>query len=107
VPTTGIVIPGAPRVPCRVTVRSSGCVGGFGGWPSLKITAALAPAAWALAALIANEHVPRCISATLPAVNPVKSAASQPLDEVFGGLLPIGTTTSTACSGPLTSALPE
>ena len=87
-------------------MRSSGCVG-LAGWPSLKITAALAPAACALAALIANEHVPRCISATLPAVNPVKSVASQPLDEVFGGLLSIGTTTSTSCSGAVTSPRPE
>jgi hypothetical protein len=44
--------------------------------------------------------VPRCISAMLPAVKPAKSAASQPLVDVLGGLLPIGTTTSTACSGP-------
>jgi hypothetical protein len=31
----------------------------------------------------------------------------QPLVEVLGGLLPIGTTTSTGCTGAVTSPLPE
>jgi hypothetical protein len=76
-------------------------------WPSLKMITADAPASSALCALTEKSHVPRCSSATLPAVKPWKSEASQPLVDVLGGLLPIGTTTSTGCTGAVTSPLPE
>ena len=42
------------------------------------MTTALAPAAAALVALMAKLHVPRLISAMLPAGKPAKSAALQP-----------------------------
>jgi hypothetical protein len=71
------------------------------------MTAPVAPAASAVAALTRKSQVPRCMSATLPAVNPAKSAGSQPLVDVLGGLSPIGTTTSTACSLAVTSPPPE
>ncbi len=47
--------------------------------PWLKMMTALAPAFWALIALMPNSHVPRWTSAMLPAGKPAKSAASQPL----------------------------
>src|SRR5436190_19357742 len=56
------------------------------GLPSLKMTAAEAPAAWALATFWANVHVPRWISAMLPAPNPAKSEAWQPLAELGLGV---------------------
>ena len=58
VPTTGIATPGSPSVPWIRMLRSSpsGTT-----WPSLKMIAAVAPAACALAALTANGHVPRCM----------------------------------------------
>jgi hypothetical protein len=105
VPTTGIVTPGVPSVPWMTTLRSSAGGGGF--WPSLKMTAAEAPAACALSAFCRKGHVPRCMSAMLPAVKPAKSAASQPLVDVFAGLVPIGTTTSTGWSAAVASPLPE
>ncbi len=71
------------------------------------MTAPTAPASSAFFALTAKSQVPRCISAMLPAVKPAKSAGSQPLVDVLGGLSPIGTTTSTACSLAVTSPLPE
>ena len=60
------------------------------GWPSLKMITADAPASCALRALPPKSHVPRWTSATLPAVNPAKSAASQPLVEVLGVGAPVG-----------------
>jgi hypothetical protein len=39
--------------------------------------------------------VPRCTSAIVPAGNPAKSEASQPLVDVLSGCVPIGTTGST------------
>ena len=90
---------GAPSVPTIRSVRP--------GWPSLKITTAEAPAAWAFWALTWKVQVPRWISATLPAGKPAKSAASQPLVEVLSGLVPIGTTTSTGVTAAVTSPLPE
>jgi hypothetical protein len=69
--------------------------------------AADAPAFSAFSALTEKSHVPRCMSATFPAVKPVKSDSSQPEVDVLGGLLPIGTTTSTGVTGAVTSPLPE
>ena len=90
-------MPGAPSVPCSVTRRSSS-PGSAGAWPSLKMHRADRAGGLGVLRLDARtSQVPRCMSATLPAVKPAKSAGSQPLVEVFGGLSPIGTTTSTAC----------
>ena len=67
VPITGIVaVVSSPSVPA-IDVR------GDPAWPSLKMIAADAPAACAFSALSANGHVPRCMSATLPAGKPAKS----------------------------------
>ena len=44
-----------------------------------------APASWALTTFSANVHVPRCISAMLPAVKAAKSASSQPDVDARGG----------------------
>src|SRR5262249_17501217 len=51
------------------------------GWPSLKMITPDAPAFCALITFVPNVHVPRWISAMLPAVNPLKSLGSQPLAE--------------------------
>ena len=56
------------------------------GLPSLKMTAAEAPAASALATFWANVHVPRWIRAMLPGTNPAKSEAEQPLAELGVGV---------------------
>src|SRR6478672_7002665 len=56
------------------------------GLPSLKMTAADAPAASALATFWAKVHVPRWIRAMLPGVNPAKSDAAQPLAELGAGV---------------------
>jgi hypothetical protein len=76
---------------------------------SLKMTAALAPAASALFAFTSNVRVPRWMSATAPAGKPAKSAASQPestcsrRDRSFGGVRPVaasgGRPTRTAPGG--------
>src|SRR5262245_61315571 len=89
-PTTGMVN-GRPSVPATGPVR-------VGSAPSLKITTATAPAAWALAAFTWKVQVPRLTSATLPAVKPAKSAASQPES---------ATVVSTTCAVAVTSPLPE
>ena len=47
--------------------------------PSLKISAATAPAAAAFVYFCVNGQVPRCIRAMLPAVEAGKSPGSQPL----------------------------
>ena len=52
----------------------------------MKITAAEAPAASALATFAAKVHVPRWIKAMLPDVNPAKSEAAQPLAELGVGV---------------------
>ena len=70
-PTTGMVASSGASVPTISPSRS-------GVLPWLKMTTADAPAAWALSALTANVHVPRWMSAILPAGNPAKSAASHP-----------------------------
>ncbi len=62
-----------------------------------------APAAAALSALIRKVQVPRWIRAMLPAVNPPKSAASQPLVEARSPARLM----STALSGAVTSPEPE
>src|SRR4029079_3980777 len=56
------------------------------GLPSLKMTAAEAPAASAFATFGAKVQVPRWIRAMLPAVNPAKSEAAQPLAELGAGV---------------------
>src|SRR6478672_659333 len=56
------------------------------GLPSLKMTAADAPAASALATFSAKVQVPRWIRAMLPGVNPSKSEAAQPLAELGVGV---------------------
>lgn len=75
-PTTGMCTVGAPRVPCRVSVRP--------GWPSFMMMTPAAPAACAFSALTWKVQVPRCTSATAPAGNEAKSAASQPEVELLG-----------------------
>ena len=85
---------GAPSVPPWPSVRP--------GWPSLKMTTADAPAAFAFWALTAKSHVPRWTSAIDPAVKPAKSAASQPL--LLDGSGVGGTVTSTGTT--LASAVP-
>jgi hypothetical protein len=97
VPMIGMVNVGLPSVPVSVSVRPS--------WPSLKMITALAPAAWALVALISNVHVPRCRSATEPGVKPAKSAASQPL--VLPGSGAGGSVRSTGAIAAVTSPEPE
>src|SRR5690242_673884 len=62
-----------PSVPLNRPVRSGLVL------PSLKMITPVAPAAWAFVALIAKVHVPRWISAMLPALKPAKSAGSHPL----------------------------
>ncbi len=62
--------------------------------------AAEAPAAMALSTLTRKLQVPRCMSATLPAVNPAKSLASHPEVEEFGA--PGGSTRSTPWTVPVT-----
>ena len=47
------------RLPPKTSVRP--------GWPSLKMTTPDAPAAWALRTFTPKLHVPRWISAILPA----------------------------------------
>ena len=94
-PTTGrVVAPGSPSVPA--TTPSSP------GRPVLKTSTAEAPAAWALAAFTPKVHVPRWSRATLPAVKPAKSSASQPL--VLAAGAPV---VSTACTGAVTVPDPE
>ena len=65
-----------------------------------------APAASAFATLSAKKQVPRWMSAMFPATKPAKSAASQPLVEVFstgaGGRI-----RSTPWTAAVTSPLPE
>jgi hypothetical protein len=91
---------GAPSVPATAAVRP--------GWPSLKITIPLAPAAWALVALVPNVHVPRCTSAMLPTGKPAKSAAAHPDIVVPAGVSPIGTFSGpTAVTFAVTSPEPE
>src|SRR5215469_913202 len=70
------------RLPLKTLVRP--------GLPSLKMMATEAPAASAFATFWAKVHVPRCIKAMLPDVNPTKSDAEQPLAEL--GLGVAGTT---------------
>ncbi len=97
VDTTGMMMPGAPRVPPNASVRP--------GWPSLKTMTALAPASWASCAFWPNGQVPRWTRAMLPLTKVAKSAASQPLvDPGAGGG---GSCTSTACTVAVTSPLPE
>ncbi len=96
-PTTGMVTTGPPRVPRTTSVRP--------GWPSLKITTALALAAWALAALTPNVQVPRWMTATFPSGKPAKSSSSQPLVEL--GVGSGGIWTSTRVAGAVTSPEPE
>src|SRR5581483_592243 len=98
VPRTGMVKSGLPRVPLITAVRP-GC-------PSLKMSTADAPAFWAFSALSWKVQVPRWISATLPAVKPAKSEASQPALEpgVGGGGNRLPAVSSTA---PVTSSPPE
>jgi hypothetical protein len=99
VPIAGIVaVVSSPSVPATVSSRP--------GWPSLKTTAAAAPAACAFSTFWANGHVPRCMSATLPAVKPAKSAASQPEVLLFAAA-PGGSTTSIGWSAAVTSPEPE
>lgn len=69
---TGMRKPGPPSVPASSPDRASVL-------PWLKMMTAAAPASWALVALVANVHVPRCTSATAPALKPAKSRASHPL----------------------------
>ena len=68
--------------------------------------AADAPAASAFSTFRANRQVPRCRSATLPAVKPAKSVASQPDVDVLAAA-PGGMTTSTGVTGAVTSPEPE
>ncbi len=76
------------------------------GWPSLKMTTALAPAALALAALRLKSQVPRWTSAMLPDTAAGKSAASQPLDEFGAGAGGISMSV-VGTSRPVTSPEPE
>jgi len=94
--STGMATPGPPRVPAGTSVRPA--------WPSLKITAAAAPARWALSTLARKGQVPRWSRATAPRGKPAKSAGSQPLVELSG---PGGSRRSTRWSGAVTSPLPE
>ena len=75
--------------------------------PSLKISAAAAPASRAFWYFCVNGQVPRWISAIAPAGMPAKSAGSHPLMDVPappGG----GTTVLPATKiGPVTSPAPE
>ena len=66
------------RLPLKRPVRP--------GLPSLKMTAAEAPAASAFATFWAKVHVPRWIRAMLPGTNPAKSEAAQPLAELGVGV---------------------
>jgi hypothetical protein len=94
------MLTGAPSVPATTAVRP--------GWPSLKTTTALAPAALAFCALTPNEQVPRCTSAMLAAGKPAKSDAAHPDVVVPAGVLPIGTFSGpTAVSLAVTSPEPE
>src|SRR5215472_2386534 len=91
---------GTVRLPPSTSVRP--------GWPSLKTTSALAPAAFALVALIWNVHVPRCISAMLPAGKPAKSDAEHPDAVAPAGVFPIGTFSGpTAVTAAVTLPVPE
>ena len=65
-----------------------------GASPRLKMIAATAPAAWALATLAPKVQVPRCISATAPSTASGKSAASQPLVDVAFGVALVSTGTT-------------
>ncbi len=62
-----------------------------------------APAAAALSAFTEKSHEPRWISAMLPAGNPAKSAASQPLVDAWSPTM----FTSTAVTDAVTSPSPE
>jgi hypothetical protein len=73
------------------------------GWPSFMTITAEAPAAWALRTLTLNPHVPRWTRATDPASMPVKSAASQPLLDVFAGRLGASRRRSARKSDPVAS----
>ena len=78
------------------------------GWPSLKTTAALAPAASALLALTPKVQVPRWTSAIEPAGKPAKSAASQPeFDVLCGRAGSIGTVERRPATAAVTSPEPE
>ena len=80
------------REPLKTSVRP--------GLPSLKMTAADAPAASAFATFWAKVQVPRWIRAISPGVNPAKSEAWQPLAELGVGVA--GTTVPPAgCSFPV------
>src|SRR5436190_12694563 len=81
--------------PTAKDVNATGIDGGFGtlplktpvrpgtsGLPSLKMITPEAPAATALSIFAWNVHVPRWISAMLPAWKPVKSFGLQPLAEL-------------------------
>jgi hypothetical protein len=96
-PTTGMVN-WLPSVPWVTSVRN--------GWPSLKITTATAPAAWAFATLTEKLQLPRWMTAMLPGVKPAKSAASQPLVELLS-VGPGGIWTSTNWAGAVTFPVPE
>ena len=50
---------------------------------------------------MANVHVPRCMSAMLPAGKPAKSAASQPLVLARGGTRLMSTGVTPAVTVPL------
>src|SRR4051794_11389694 len=94
------MVVGAPSVPASTPSRP--------GWPSLKITTALAPASLAFCALAPKVQVPRCTSAMLPAGKPAKSDAAQPETVAPAGVLPIGTLSGpTAVTGAVTSPAPE
>ena len=90
---------GSPSVPAGRPVRPS--------WPSLKMITPTAPAALALLALRPKSHVPRWISAMLPAVKPAKSAAVQPAGVVPGSAGGGIVMPRTACTFAVTSPLPE
>ena len=67
----------------------------------MKISTPPAPAFWALTTFTPKLHVPRWISAILPAGKPAKSADVQPLAELgvgLGGRMmpPTGTTSASA-----------
>ena len=94
--STGIESWGGSSVPKMTSVRPS--------WPSLKMMTALAPAATALSAFCRKVQVPRWMRAMLPAVNPSKSDASQPLVELGAA---VGRVRSTGVTSAVTSPSPE
>jgi hypothetical protein len=95
-PMVGMEFWGGLSVPKTASVRP---------WnPSLKMIAALAPAAAAFATFSSKVQVPRTMSAIAPAGKPAKSAASQPLVEVPAV---IGMPASTGSTEAVTSPFPE